>query len=158
MEISTRFRGVVPTLPVSLPAGIEFWVTDDAPEIPATRDHVEVEASVRTPIVTPAAVDSRQEHGRVERVFRRSAIRPDGAAARHYSLGPPHSGWTDTELTDAALLLCDELPATRMLACWRAVEYCRRTTPRGTPESLLDGMRTALREKLEINRSYLAAA
>jgi hypothetical protein len=55
-----------------------------------------------------------------------------------------NSAWTDTELDDSILKLCDEFPYSRMAACSRALEHCRRNTPRGTRESLL----TAMREKL----------
>lgn len=54
--------------------------------------------------------------------------------------------WTTPELDEAILELLDgEFPNTRMLACARALEYCRRTTPRGTTDSLLVAMRSSLR-------------
>jgi hypothetical protein len=53
-------------------------------------------------------------------------------------------GWTDAELDESILKLCDEFPDSPMVACSRAIEYCRRMTPRGTPEQLLTAMRGAL--------------
>jgi hypothetical protein len=57
----------------------------------------------------------------------------------------PEPGWTDAELDSAILVLCNEIPPVRMVACWRALEHCRRYTPRGTTASLLADMRLALR-------------
>lgn len=54
------------------------------------------------------------------------------------------TGWTEAELDEAILKLCDEFPHARMAACSRAIEYCRRSTPRDTPEMLLTAMRGAL--------------
>lgn len=55
--------------------------------------------------------------------------------------------WSDAELDESILILCDEFPDARMAACSRAVEHCRRTTPRGTPDTLLTAMRTALQRE-----------
>lgn len=55
--------------------------------------------------------------------------------------------WTDSELDESILTLCDEFPAARMAACARAVEYCRRRTPHGSPEMLLVAMRGALQHE-----------
>lgn len=55
------------------------------------------------------------------------------------------STWTDTELEESILKLCEEFPDARMADCSRALEYCRRAIPHGTPESLLIAMREKLR-------------
>lgn len=52
--------------------------------------------------------------------------------------------WTDAELDESILKLCDEFPDSRMVACARAMEHCRRSTPRGTPAELLTAMRGVL--------------
>jgi hypothetical protein len=54
------------------------------------------------------------------------------------------SAWNEAELTDAIVSVCDEMPSAPMLACWRTLEHCRQSIPRGSPESL----RAAMREKL----------
>jgi hypothetical protein len=63
------------------------------------------------------------------------------------------SEWTDAELDESILKLCNEFPDARMIACSRALEHCRRTTPRGTPESLLTAMRDTLRLDVESRRA-----
>ncbi|HVS52373.1 MAG TPA: hypothetical protein VHD62_08460 [Opitutaceae bacterium] len=68
------------------------------------------------------------------------------------------SSWTEAELDESILTLCDELPSARMAACSRAVEHCRRWTPRGTPESLLGAMREVLRRDMESQRNLLRPA
>ncbi len=68
------------------------------------------------------------------------------------------SVWNETELNDAILTLCDEIPAARMAACWRAREHCRQSTPRGTLESLLSEMRVTLRRDVASHGSPLAVA
>lgn len=55
--------------------------------------------------------------------------------------------WTEVELDESILTLCDEFPEVRMAECSRAVEHCRRSTPRGTPEMLLTAMRGALQHE-----------
>lgn len=59
----------------------------------------------------------------------------------------PPPVWTDAELDESILKLCDEIPRARMVACSRALEYCRRATPRGTPATLLAAMRGALQHE-----------
>jgi hypothetical protein len=68
------------------------------------------------------------------------------------------SAWNETELDDAILTLCDEIPAARMVACWRALEHCRQWTPRGTPASLLAAMRVTLRHDMALHEGTFAAA
>jgi hypothetical protein len=55
--------------------------------------------------------------------------------------------WTEAELDESILTLCDEFPDARMATCSRAVEHCRQSTPRGTPEMLLTAMRGALQRE-----------
>lgn len=55
--------------------------------------------------------------------------------------------WTEAELDESILTLCDEFPEARMAACALAVEHCRRSTPRGTPEMLRTAMRGALQHE-----------
>ena len=55
--------------------------------------------------------------------------------------------WTDAELDESILKLCDEFPDARMASCSRAVEHCRRSTARGTPLTLLMAMRAALQHE-----------
>ena len=59
-------------------------------------------------------------------------------------MAPAAPAWTDLELDESILQLCDEFPDLTMAACARALEYCRQTTPRGSPETLLTAMREAL--------------
>jgi len=66
--------------------------------------------------------------------------------------------WTDAELDESVLKLCDEFPATRMVECSRALEYCRRVTPRGSPESLHTAMREALRHGIALPPIAYASA
>lgn len=61
----------------------------------------------------------------------------------------PISVWTDAELDESILKLCDEFPTARMADCSRALEHCRRLTPHGEPESLLTAMRASLRQRME---------
>jgi hypothetical protein len=63
------------------------------------------------------------------------------------------SAWTDTELDESILILCDEFPRAGMAACSRALEYCRRSIPRGTFQSLLAAMRATLRLDMESRRA-----
>jgi hypothetical protein len=65
----------------------------------------------------------------------------------------PHSVWTDKELDESILKLCDEFPDARMAACSRALEHCRRTVPFGTSESLLTAMRGSLLLESEVQRA-----
>jgi hypothetical protein len=62
--------------------------------------------------------------------------------------------WTDAELDTAILVLCDENPPVRMVTCWRALEHCRRHTPRGTPASLLVEMRHVLRLDMQTHPAF----
>jgi hypothetical protein len=66
------------------------------------------------------------------------------------------SNWTDLELNTAILALCDEIPPARMAACSRALEHCRRHTPRGTPAFLLSEMRHALQLDMDSNPPFAA--
>jgi hypothetical protein len=66
--------------------------------------------------------------------------------------------WTDTELDDSIVTVCDEFPDALMAACSRALEHCRQSTPRGTPASLLTAMRDRLRLDVESGRRVLPAA
>ena len=59
-------------------------------------------------------------------------------------------GWTDAELNESILRLCDEFPDVRMLTCSRAVEFCRHQTPRGSPQTLLVAMRAELRRTVAL--------
>jgi hypothetical protein len=59
----------------------------------------------------------------------------------------PSPTWTDAELDECILKLCDEFPDSRMAACSRALEFCRRATPHGPPEALLMAMRSVLQEE-----------
>lgn len=52
--------------------------------------------------------------------------------------------WTDAELDECVLALCDEFPDSRMIACSRALESCRQMTRRGTTETLRTTMRGIL--------------
>lgn len=70
----------------------------------------------------------------------------------------PKSGWTDTELDESILKLCDEFPNARMIDCSRALEHCWRVIPHETSASLLAAMRDALRRNLESQRPVYAAA
>jgi hypothetical protein len=70
----------------------------------------------------------------------------------------PSSQWSATELDDAILALCDDVPRPRMVACWHALEHCRRNTSRGTATSLLTEMRLALRMDAEKQRGLATAA
>ena len=65
--------------------------------------------------------------------------------------------WTEAELDKCVLKLCDEFPDSRMVACARAVEYCRRMTPRGTPETLLTAMRGVLQQEAAFQAPSKAA-
>lgn len=58
---------------------------------------------------------------------------------------PP--AWTDLELDESILKLCEEFPDLKMAACSRVVEYCRQMTPRGSPAALLTAMRGALQQQ-----------
>jgi hypothetical protein len=73
------------------------------------------------------------------------------AAARLHAIAPD---WTDAELNTAIVALCDEMPPARMAACSRALEHCRRHTPRGTPAFLLSEMRRVLRLDMESNPPF----
>jgi hypothetical protein len=64
-----------------------------------------------------------------------------------------YAEWTDTELDDAIVKLCEEFPDARMSDLSRTLEHCRRTTPRGSPESLLAAMRAALRQGVPSSRA-----
>jgi hypothetical protein len=66
--------------------------------------------------------------------------------------------WTDTELDESILILCDEFPDARMSACSRALEHCRRSTPHGTRGSLLAAMRDTLRLDMESQQDGFRAA
>lgn len=68
------------------------------------------------------------------------------------------SAWTNAELDESILKLCDEFPAAQMAECSRALEHCRRFTPHGPPESLLPAMREILRQDMEVRRMVYAAA
>lgn len=68
------------------------------------------------------------------------------------------SAWTDAELNESILKLCDEFPMARMADCSRALEHCRRLTPPGTRESLLIAMRETLRRGIETSRGVYATA
>lgn len=77
-------------------------------------------------------------------------VRP--AATLECSMQAPKSAqsqWTETELDESILTLCDEFPDARLVAFARAVEHCRRTIPRGTPDSLVAAMRDTLRGDAE---------
>jgi hypothetical protein len=63
------------------------------------------------------------------------------------------SAWTDGELDEAILGLCDEFPRAGMAACSRALEHCRKSTPRGTSQSLVAAMRGHLRRDVESRRA-----
>lgn len=79
-----------------------------------------------------------------------------GSAACLDTVSTP--AWSETELTDAIVTVCDESHFAPMLACWRALEHCRRFTPRGTPESLRSAMRTKLRDSMASPAGALRAA
>lgn len=66
--------------------------------------------------------------------------------------------WTDAELDESILKLCEEFPDARMIACARAIEYCRRTTPRGTPQTLHSAMRGELQREAAIQAAGYASA
>jgi hypothetical protein len=68
------------------------------------------------------------------------------------------SAWTDVELDESILFLCEEFPHARLAECSRALEHCRRSTPRGTRLSLLVAMRESLRRQITAPRFYAAAA
>jgi hypothetical protein len=53
--------------------------------------------------------------------------------------------WTDGQLDDAILTLCDEYPRAPIHSYSCAVEYCRREVPTGTLAALLIAMRDRLR-------------
>ena len=67
------------------------------------------------------------------------------------ALRNPH--WSDADLDESILSLCDEIPDARMSVCSRALEYCRRSVPHGTRESLLNAMRQELRYEIEVDRA-----
>lgn len=66
--------------------------------------------------------------------------------------------WTDAELDECVLKLCDEFPDSRMIACSRAVEYCRRKTPRGSAETLLSAMRGVLQQEAALRTARYGKA
>ena len=69
-----------------------------------------------------------------------------------------NSQWTDVELDESILKLCDEFPDARMAAFSRALEHCRHTTPRAGPDSLLNAMRDSLRMDRESQRYFHPAS
>src|SRR5687767_4568093 len=112
-----------------------------------------------------------REHGPLMKSLTISATAksPGKRGVRHSNQSASHVGrlasspltppiWNETELTDAILTVCDEIPDTRMVACWRALEHCRRSTPHGTPESLLAAVRDTLRRDLASHGSALSTA
>lgn len=62
--------------------------------------------------------------------------------------------WTNAELEQSILTLCDEIPDATMAVYSRALEYCRRVTPHGTAASLLVAMRHELRQEVELDRTF----
>jgi hypothetical protein len=70
----------------------------------------------------------------------------------------PGSEWSKTELDDSILSLCDEFPEARMTSCSRALEHCRRCTPRSTPEALRAAMREILKLEMTTQRSAFPIA
>ena len=66
--------------------------------------------------------------------------------------------WNETELTDAIETVCDEMPSAPMVACWRVLDHCRRSTPHGSPESLRTAMRVKLRSDLAPSARVVGAA
>jgi hypothetical protein len=84
--------------------------------------------------------------------FLEAVANPDDAAPVAWS------AWTERELDESILRLCDEFPDVRMAACSRALEHCRRSTPRGTRESLLTAMRDTLRLEMQSPRDVHCTA
>jgi hypothetical protein len=68
------------------------------------------------------------------------------------------SAWNEAELTDAILVVCDEIPYAPMAACWRALEHSRHSTPRGTQQSLIAAMGATLRHDMRTHGTGFAAA
>lgn len=68
------------------------------------------------------------------------------------------SAWSEAELIEAIVAVCDESQSAPMVACWRVLEHCRRHLPRGTPESLRLAMRTKLRRDMGAGANDLLAA
>jgi hypothetical protein len=85
------------------------------------------------------------------------SIRPAGeetSAVMPLDPGPVSpSAWSDAELTEAIVTVCDESQFAPMLACWRALDHCRRLTPRGTTESLRAAMRARLSGSMSVPTS-----
>jgi hypothetical protein len=123
-------------------------------------------------LIFPAPTDRWSDHGsgrlmeetdppdRREPAIDAAGTRPDISPQEEQSSLVPvaRSEWNDAELNTAILTLCDEIPGARMVSCWRALDHCRRSTPRGTPESLLAEMRETLRRDIETQQSVLAGA
>jgi hypothetical protein len=65
----------------------------------------------------------------------------------------PRSAWSEAELEDAILKLCEEFPDARMAALARALEQARQSTPRGSIDSLRSAMRQMLQHDKESQRA-----
>jgi hypothetical protein len=59
--------------------------------------------------------------------------------------------WTEAELDESILRLCEERPGTPMSVCSRVLEHCRRLTPSGTRASLLLAMRRELDREMTLH-------
>jgi hypothetical protein len=95
--------------------------------------------------------DAKPAHPVIARVPAASTDLPPDAATRQ-------SAWTDSELDESILFLCEEFPRARLAEYSRAREHCRRSTPRGTHLSLLAAMRESVRGTVTSPRVYASAA
>ena len=99
-------------------------------------------------ISTPSSGEPRRPPVAARRGGHRSPRPIPQLSLAHLEVGPVPTTWNETELTDAIVTVCDENPSAPMVACWRVLDHCRRSTPHGSPESLRAAMRVKLRSDL----------